>query len=65
MIPISESLLWEVHEALRSLPNTVFIRAGDAIHLIAARSAGFTEIWTNDKHMLEAARHFRLDGRSA
>ncbi len=64
LVPVSESLLWEVHEALRSLAGAVFIRAGDAIHLAAARAAGFKEIWTNDRHMLEAARHFRLDGRS-
>ncbi|HEY3824835.1 MAG TPA: hypothetical protein VGL82_09760 [Bryobacteraceae bacterium] len=61
---MSESLLWDVHEALRLPGNTVFIRAGDAIHLVAARVAGFSEIWTNDRHMPEAARHFRLDGRS-
>jgi predicted nucleic acid-binding protein len=65
LIPVSESLLWEVHEALRTLPGAVFIRSGDAIHLVAARMAGFTEIWTNDRHILEAAKHFRLDGRSA
>ncbi len=64
LIPVSESQLWEVHEVLRSLASTVFVRAGDAIHLVAARMAGFTEIWTSDRHILEAARHFRIDGRS-
>lgn len=64
LIPVSESLLWEVHEALRSLPGSVCVRAGDAIHLIAPRTAGFTQGWTNDRHMLDAARHFRVDGRS-
>lgn len=64
LVPLSESLLWEVHEALRMLRNTVFIRAGDATHLVSARAAGFAQIWTNDRHMLEAARHFRLAGRS-
>jgi len=54
-----------VHEALRALNNNVCIRAADATHLVAARSAGFTEIWTSDRHMLEAAPHFRLAGRSA
>lgn len=65
LVPLSESLLWEVHEALRTLKNTVFIRSGDATHLVSARAAGFTQIWTNDRHMLEAARHFQLVGRSA
>lgn len=64
LVPLSESLLWDVHEALRELASTVFIRAGDATHLVSARSAGFSEIWTSDRRMLEAARHFRLTGRS-
>ena len=64
LVPLSESLLWDVHEALRTLKNTVFIRSGDATHLVSARAAGFTQIWTNDRHMLDAARHFQLAGRS-
>jgi predicted nucleic acid-binding protein len=64
LIPLSESLLWDVHETLRSLGSTVFIRSGDATHLVSAKAAGFTEIWTSDRHMLEAARRFRLTGRS-
>jgi predicted nucleic acid-binding protein len=64
LVPLSESLLWDVHEALRTLRNTVFIRSGDATHLVSARAAGFTQIWTNDRHMLDAARHFQLAGRS-
>jgi predicted nucleic acid-binding protein len=64
MVPLSESLLWDVHESLRALGSTVFIRSGDATHLVSARSAGFSDIWTSDRHMLEAARHFRLTGRS-
>jgi predicted nucleic acid-binding protein len=64
LIPLSDSLLWDVHETLRTLGSKVFIRAGDATHLVSARTAGFTDIWTSDRHMLEAARHFRLTGRS-
>jgi predicted nucleic acid-binding protein len=64
-VPLSETLLWDVHESLRALGSTVFIRAGDATHLVSTRSAGFPEIWTSDRQMLEAARHFRLTGRTA
>jgi predicted nucleic acid-binding protein len=64
LVPLSELLLWEVHEALRELRSTVFIRAGDATHLVSARSAGFTQVWTSDRLMLDAARHFHLVGRS-
>lgn len=64
LVPVSESLLWSVHEALRELRGSVFIRSADATHLVSARNAGFAEFWTNDRHMLEAARHFGLSGRS-
>jgi hypothetical protein len=31
---------------------------------VSARDAGFSEIWSNDRHLLAAARHFGLRGRS-
>ena len=65
LVPLSERLLWEVHEALRRLPAGVFLRSGDAIHLVSARGTGFSDIWSNDRHLLEAAPHFRLTGRAA
>ncbi len=64
LAPLSDRLLWDVSQALRAIPASVFIRAGDAIHLISARQAGFNEVWTNDRHMLLAAGHFGLKGRS-
>lgn len=64
LIPVSETLLWEVHEALARLPPKLPLRAGDAIHLIAARSAGCDAIWSSDRHLLGAAARFGLQGRS-
>ena len=46
----------------RTLPNTLFIRAADAIHLSSARQNGFTEIHSSDKHLLQAASAFGLCG---
>ena len=63
LVPLSEQLLWEVDEALRRLPGSIFLRSGDAIHLDSARMTGFEEIWSNDRHLLAAAPHFRLRGR--
>jgi hypothetical protein len=37
---------------------------GDAIHLVTALEASFPEIWSNDRHLLGAAEHFGLRGRS-
>jgi len=42
----------------------MYLRAGDAIHLAAAQEAGFTEIWTNDRRLIEAAPAFGLTGKS-
>jgi hypothetical protein len=49
---------------IAQLSPSVYVRAGDAVHLCAASEAGFAEIWTNDRHMLAAAGAFGLRGRS-
>jgi predicted nucleic acid-binding protein len=47
-----------------NLPPNVFLRAGDAVDLTTAVEAGESEIWTNDRHLLAAAPHFGLAGRT-
>jgi len=64
LLPVSESLMRRVAIATRSLPPDVYLRAGDAIHLVSAREYGFNDIWTNDRRMLEAAPYFGVRGRS-
>ena len=65
LFPVSQYLLYQVESLTRTLPTAAYLRAGDAIHLVTAADAGFTEIWSNDRHLLAAARHFGLEGRSA
>ena len=65
LLPITEALLGQAETAIRNLAPQVFLRAGDAIHLITARYAGHTEIWSNDRHLLKAAPFFGLRGRTA
>ena len=62
--PVSEALLRSVAVAVRHLAPEVFLRTGDAIHLVTAGHAGFSDIWSNDRHLLRAAPHFGLQGRS-
>jgi hypothetical protein len=64
MVPVSDALMTRVAVRIAQLPRTVYVRAGDAVHLCAAGEAGFSEVWTNDRHMLAAAGAFGLQGRS-
>lgn len=65
LVPVSESVLDEVRRRIARLRSNVYLRAGDAVHLVTAKEAGFREVWTNDRHMLAAAAHLGLVGRSA
>jgi hypothetical protein len=60
--PLSPSIVDRVHQSFLKLPPTVFLRAGDAIHLATASEAGFKEIYSNDRHLLAAATLFKLKG---
>ena len=63
-VPVTDRLLRRVEAATRGLPPTCYLRTFDALHLVTAADSGFVEVWTNDRHMLAAAPHFGLAGRS-
>jgi predicted nucleic acid-binding protein len=63
-MPVTERLLRRVELMTRALPSSCYLRTFDALHLVTALDTGFTEIWSNDRHMLAAAPHFGLVGRS-
>ena len=58
----TSELLEKARTAVLEIPSTVFLRSGDALHLACAEEHGFQEVYTNDRHMLKAARHFHLTG---
>ena len=64
LIRVSQGLLGRTATLVRALPFQVPLRAGDAIHLAAALEVGEQEVWTNDRHLLAAAPHAGLVGRS-
>ena len=61
-LPLAVALADAAAGAIRRLPKMVFLRSADALHLTCAREHGFREIYSNDRHVLAAARHFRLKG---
>ena len=63
-LPLTTALAAGAAAAFARLPRPVFLRAADAVHLICAQEHGLPEIYTNDRHMSVAARHFRLKPRS-
>ncbi len=64
LFPVTDHLLYRVEALTRTLPSDAYLRAGDAIHLVSAKEAGFAEIWSNDQRLLSAASHFGLQGKS-
>jgi antitoxin (DNA-binding transcriptional repressor) of toxin-antitoxin stability system len=65
IVPVTAALIRRVTSRLAALPPEVFLRAGDAVQLVSALEAGEPEVCTNDRHMLAAALHFGLVGRTA
>jgi uncharacterized protein len=64
LLPAGEPLLRRAGAIVISAPAGVFLRTADAVHLTTAKDLGEGEVWTNDRHMLAAAFHFGLTGRS-
>ncbi len=62
LLPMTEALLVKAQTAYETLPSSLFVRSADCLHLVAAREAGFSEIYSNDRHLLAAASHFGLKG---
>jgi predicted nucleic acid-binding protein len=64
LIPVNEALLRKTSALMVSGPRDLFIRTADAVHLTTAHEVGERAVWTNDRHMLEAASYFGLRGQS-
>jgi uncharacterized protein len=64
LLPAGEPLLRRAAVIVSSSPARVFLRTADVVHLTTAKELGEGDVWTNDRHMLAAASHFGLTGRS-
>jgi predicted nucleic acid-binding protein len=61
---LTQEVLDGVFAAFRSLSLDASVRTGDAIHLECARRYGFAEIFSSDRRLLDAAKHFGLQGHN-
>ena len=62
-IPLSTAIMTAVTDRFARLPGHVHLRTADAVHLLSARACGCTEIYSNDRHLLQAAGHVGMTGR--
>lgn len=62
LLPCGSDCLEASTRAFERLEAGVFLRAPDCIHLTTAREAGFSEVYSNDRHLLAAAPAFGLRG---
>ena len=62
LLPLTDAIIDRIETVFASAPATTYLRAADALHLATAAESGFTEINSNDKHLLAAAPLFGLTG---
>ncbi len=61
-LPLSAAVMRAVVDLFTHLPSDVFLRTGDAVHLISAREHGFQEVFSSDRRLLAAAQHVGIAG---
>ena len=57
-------ILLRVRHVYQNLPASVFLRGADAIQLATAAESGFRIVYSNDAHLLAAAKHFGIEGKN-
>ena len=62
LLPLTDAIVDRVARAFAAAPPTTYLRAADALHLATAAEHSFTEIYSNDRHLIAAAPLFGLRG---
>ncbi|MDE0228764.1 MAG: type II toxin-antitoxin system VapC family toxin [Spirochaetaceae bacterium] len=63
-LPLTAAIMTEVAATFSNLSGDVFLRTGDAIHLLTARQNGLQEVFSNDRRLLDAAPAVGMLGRN-
>ena len=53
-----------IRHVYQKQPAAVFLRAADAFHLVTAAESEFRIVYSNDAHLLAAAKYFGIEGRN-
>ena len=59
-LPLDKSIIEAAAKIYTTLPNTIFLRSSDCLHLVTALHHNFAEIYTYDRHQLLAASFLGL-----
>ncbi len=62
LLPLSDPVMARLESVMAGAPANTYLRAADALHLACAAEHGFTEVYSNDRHLLAAATLFGLRG---
>lgn len=54
-LPLDSQIIESATKTFTTLPDTVFLRSGDCIHLVTAMHHSFTDIYTYDAHQAAAS----------
>ena len=63
-LPLTAAIMSDVAATFTSLSGDVFLRTGDAIHLLTARQNRLQEVYSNDQRLLDAAPAVSMQGRN-
>ena len=63
-VDVDDQIVSAACQRYEKLSSRIFLRTVDALHLTCAKENGFREIYSNDRHMLVAAKYFGLKGRN-
>ena len=62
-LPMTDAVMNVARATFRTLPNDVFLRSGDALHLACAQHYGFSDVFSSDRHLLHAATAFGITAK--